>query len=178
MIEEQERGQLASEQYAEQADKWEDDREGEVEMSTTSPWILDEDHQKLVGLMNDATKQEHVAKAIRSSMETFADELVDTYTDYLKDEYVLQLEDIVKDRAKRLVEGLLKGDADVAKSFRLTTRTDLHGNVVSYDFEGTRRAIFDTFKAEIVEAEVVGLRKDNEHLRQCLEDEREMRRGY
>lgn len=139
------------------------------ETRPTDWWLLDGDHQRLIERLNSEAQQALVVKHLRSSLEEHADALVDTYTDYLKDEYILVLEDIAKERAKRLVNELLKGNREVAQAFRLTSTTDLQGKEVSYDFDGVRRAIFDQFKDEILNAEVVGLRKDNDSLRSQVE---------
>ena len=130
----------------------------------TSAWTLDEDHRKLVESLNSEANRKEVVKVIRDSLDGHVQTIVEQYTDYLNDEYVLVLEGIANDRAKRLVNELLKGNREVAEYFNLVSETDINGNEVSYDFEGARRAIFDTFKADIVNAELITLHKDNDFL--------------
>lgn len=144
----------------------------------TLPRHLDEDHKKLVAALNSEANREQVVNIIRDSLAGHADNIIDQYTDYLRDEYALVLNDITIERAGRLVCELLKGNREVAQSFGLITTTDLQGKEVSYDFDGVRRAIFEKFKVEIVNAEVVSLREENSRLKERVNVLTETRERY
>jgi hypothetical protein len=135
----------------------------------TSPYSLDSDHRealetKILAELN----RELVVKSIKSKLDEFCQAALDQVTDYLSGEYQLVIEEIVRDRAKRMVQSLLKGDAEIAEHFRLKAGEVKFGPDTGkpfvYDPDGVRRAIVDTFKGELMNAELIALKEENERL--------------
>lgn len=144
----------------------------------TSAYSIDADQrtaleEKVLANLN----AESVAKQIKTRLDEFCQQAVDATTDYLKDEYSLVFEDMVRDRAKRLVCELLKGNSDVAEAFRLKAGVTHWGADAGkpfvYDPDGVRRAIVERFKDEIVNAELIALKEENESLKRDLKYYRE-----
>lgn len=134
-----------------------------------SPYGICEDHretleEKIIAHLS----ADDVAGAIKKKLSDFCQEAVDKTTEYLTGEYQLVIEDIAKDRANRMVQELLKGNHEVAKYFHIEGRTGYDGKPFVYDVDGVRRAIFDTFKAEIENAELLNLAEENERLRESM----------
>ncbi len=135
----------------------------------TGAYTLDADQrtvleEKVLANLN----AESVVKQIKTRLDEFCQQAIDATADYLKDEFCLVFEDMVRERSKRLVCELLKGNADVAEAFRMKAGV-IHwgadaGKPFVYDPEGVRRAIFERFKDEIVNAELIELRERNESL--------------
>lgn len=148
-----------------------------------SAYSIDTDHQErlekeIIGCLN----AESVAKPLKAKLDELCQEALDRTTQYLSDEYVLVLTDIVRDRSKRLVQALLKGDRETAEYFALVAR-EQHwgpdkGKPFAYDPDGVRKAIVDAFKDEIANSEMISLQEDNDRLRQTLRIEREIRSRY
>lgn len=145
------------------------------------PYSLSDEHaDKLAAALNSQADQDSVTSALRKSLQSHCDAVIDQYTSYLSDEYILVIEDIAKNRATSLVKELLKGNHEVAQFFSLEASTLAYGADAGkpfvYDPDEIRRAIFNKFCDEITHAELIGLREDNQRLRDALAREREMRR--
>jgi hypothetical protein len=86
------------------------------------------------------------------------------------------IEDIAKERAKRIVIELLKGNREFAEFFYLAAREQLWGADAGkpfvYDPDAVRSTIVNAFKAEIASAEMIALQEENKR----LEDELKWRR--
>ncbi len=145
-----------------------------------SPYGIDDDHrtaleEKILAELN----RDLVVKAIRSKLDEFCQSAIDQTTDYLKDEYQLVIEDIAKDRAKRLVQELLKGNREVAEFFHVIARETQwgpdKGKPFVYDPDGVRAAIFERFKDQIRDAELIALQEENKRLREALKIARDCR---
>ena len=116
---------------------------------------------------------------LRSKIDDVGEAALDQTPAYLQDEYSLVLGDLVRERAKRLVIELLKGNHEVARFFCLEKTVWSWGIDVGKDFvydpDGVRRAIVEGFKAEIQTAEMIALREENAQLREQSKWYRESR---
>ena len=145
-----------------------------------TPYGLDEDQQESIQVkIMDNLNVESVVRTLRKSLDAHCQEAIDATTAYLKDEYSLVIDDIVKERSKRLVQELLKGNHTVAQFFNLEARETCFGpdkgKPFVYDPEGIRKSIINNFKEEIAEAELISLREENERLRESIRVIRESR---
>jgi hypothetical protein len=143
------------------------------ETQKTSAYAIDSDQrtaleEKVLANLN----AESVVKQIKTRLDEFCQQAIDATTDYLKDEYSLVFDDIVRERAKRLVCELLKGNPTVAEAFQLKAGVTHWGADAGkpfvYDPDGVREAIVERFKCEIVNAEMTALKKENESLKRDL----------
>lgn len=107
---------------------------------------------------------ENEIAAIKKAIDEAHAEITQKTVEYMKDEFVLRFEEAAMEQARRMVAALLKGDASIAKSFGLVR----WGNCAP-DVDGVRAAIVEQFKDQITDAEMVGLRAENNHLKQMLE---------
>lgn len=152
-----------------------------MEVGTTeSAYTISQDHrevleQRILAELN----RDLVVKTIKSALDSFCQSAIDQTTDYLKDEYALVLEDVVRERADRVVIELLKGNEKVAEHFNLTSHIAQFGfdagKEYAYDSDGIRKSILERFKDSIIHAELIALRSENESLRTALRVERERR---
>ena len=139
-----------------------------------SPYTLSEKQQEVVASVLEPEREKALVREIFKSLDGFIQEHVDNWTNYLTDEYQLVFEDLVKERSKQLVQALLRGDERVAQSFGLITHINpLNGEEFSYDRDGIRKAVFDTFADRITHAEVFDLREQVTRLTEQLRWERE-----
>ncbi len=134
-----------------------------------SPYCIDRDQremlaEKVLAFLND----ESVSKPLRTKLEEFCQTAVDATTDYLKGEYALVLEELVQERAKRLVVALLKGDMETAQSLGLVASEigfgPDAGKPFVYDPDGIRKAVCEKFKDQIAHAELISLQEQNAEL--------------
>jgi hypothetical protein len=149
----------------------------------TQPYTFDSDHrdilqEKILAQLND----ESVIKPLKDKLDSFCQAAIDTTTDYIKYEYVLVLEDIVKERATRMVQELLKGNHEMAQFFALEKRIISWGvdtgKAFVYDPDGIRKSIVATFHDEILTAEIIHLQEENERISRDVKFYREMRDRY
>ena len=146
-----------------------------------SPYGICEDHRTAIEekILNELDR-DAVVKAIRRSLDEHCNAAIDQTTNYLSDEYALVIEDIAKDRAKRMVVELLKGNEEMAQFFALRSRLVIYGADAGkpfvYDPEGVRAAIVERYRDSIASAEMIALMEENKRLREALKVDHEMRR--
>lgn len=133
-----------------------------------SVYSLDKEDRKSIDDIFANVDQLHVVGEFRKKLDEVSDAVCDELTNYLQDEYTIRLEDIVLRKAKKVVEGILRGED--LKSFGLAPDTVWHSpdKLTSYDFAGVRNAIVTQFKAEIQHAEIIKLREENGQLEKDL----------
>lgn len=111
---------------------------------------------------------ENEIASIKKAIDNAHAEITQKTVDYMKDEFVLRFEEAAMEQARRMVAALLKGDVSIARSFGLVR----WGENSALDVDGVRAAIVEQFKDQITDAEMVGLRAENDHLKQVLEARR------
>jgi hypothetical protein len=148
-----------------------------------NPYGICEDHrtaieEKILGELN----REEVAKVIKRNLQDHCDRAVEQVTEYLQGEYAIVIEDIAKDRAKRMVHELLKGNKEIGAFFALVAKEHQwgpdKGKPFVYDPDGLRHAIFDAFKDEIAHAEHIALAEEVKRLNDWIRIERDARGRY
>lgn len=132
-----------------------------------SVYSLDKEDRASIDSIFSNLDQLYVVEEYKEKLFEMTNKACDELTNYLQDEYVLRLEEIVLQKAKKIVEALLRGE-DLER-FGLKSTTDLRGNIVSYDFEKVRETIVTQFKDEIQNAEILKLREENQSLTKDLE---------
>jgi hypothetical protein len=132
-----------------------------------SVYSLDEEDRKDVESIFANLDKLAVVEDYKKALSDVTDRACDELASYLEDEYILRFEEIVMRKAKKIVEGLLRGE-DLAQ-FGLKADTNLRGEIVSYDFEKVRKTIVEQFKEEIQHAEMLHLMEENKRLAKDLE---------
>ena len=125
----------------------------------------------LVGKIVEAIDKELVSKTFKNALDGASEAVTDSLTDYLKDEYRLQLGEYIENRAREMVRNLLKGDMTEARVFELICH-EWHthdGTIGVTDDYGVRAAVVEQFRDQILTAETISLREENERLRKALE---------
>jgi hypothetical protein len=148
-----------------------------------SPYSLDEDQAaEIQSRIFEKLDVDKLAEGVRKDLQKHVDYITDNLTDYLKGEYSLVIEAIAKERAKRFVEELLKGNASVAEFFHLKSRELTWGvdagKLFAYDPAGVVAAIVETFKDDIQTTQMQLLQEENKRLQESLKFERECRNRY
>jgi hypothetical protein len=123
--------------------------------------------EDLVGKIVATVDEEIIAGRFKDALYRVSDAATDALTDYLKDEYRLQLDEYIERRAEEMVCNLLKGDTDEAKKFELIPNEFL-GHPSVTDNHGVRAAIVEQFKDQILNAETIALRDENNRMREDL----------
>ena len=134
---------------------------------TTSPYALDDDHRQTIQEKIMAELEpERVMKPLRDAVDAVILLALETTTEYLADEYSSEIEELVRNRANRLVESLLKGGYEVGAYFDLALhQCPIDDIPVAHDNNGIRAAIVDAFAERIQTAEMISLRRVNSELR-------------
>lgn len=114
-----------------------------------------------------------VVAPVRAALGELCEEATKSLTEYLKDEYVLVLDDIVGKRADAMVVALLRGDAEVGRQFGLSPcvcAVGLNaGELVAYDNDRIRAAIVEKFREKIATAEMISLQAEVAKLEERVE---------
>ena len=141
---------------------------------TTSPYALDDDHRQTIQEKIMAELEpERVMKPLRDTVDAVIRLALETTTEYLADEYSSEIEELVRNRANRLVVSLLKGGYEVGAHFDLASYPYIvDGKPIAYDNNGIRAAIVEAFAERIQTAEMIYLRRENSELRGRLESYR------
>lgn len=145
----------------------------------TGPYGLDADHRGLVERILGELNREAVMVPLKKRLDEVCQHAIDQTTDYLTGEYQLVLEQIVRDRAERMVRQLLLGSHEMAVFFNLEQREISfgpdRGKPFVYDPDGVRAAILHRFKDQIINAELLGLQEEVARMRDSLKFLREQR---
>src|SRR3990167_2771804 len=123
---------------------WKDERIMEMDdEKTTSPYALDDDHRQTIQEKIMAELEpERVMKPLRDTVDAVIRLALETTTEYLADEYSSEIEELVRNRANRLVESLLKGVYEVGAHFDLASYPYIvDGKPIAYDNNGISAAI-------------------------------------
>ena len=142
---------------------------------TTSPYALDDDHRQTIQEKIMAELEpESVMGPLRNAVDDVIRLALERTTEYLADEYSSEIEELVRNRANRLVESLLKGGYEVGAHFDLASYPYIvDGKPIAYDNNGIRAAIVEAFAERIQTAEMIYLRRENSELRGRLASYRE-----
>lgn len=133
-----------------------------------SVYSLEKEDRESVHKIFENLDQLTVVKETKEKMKEMVDAVCDSLTDYMQDEYVLQFEEIVLHKARKIVSSLLKGEDLKAFGLSTDTRWSEPGSVVSYDNDGVRKRIVEHNIASIRTAEMVALKEENNRLQRHL----------
>jgi|GEM_PF-4260722 len=134
-----------------------------------SVYSLEDDERKSVEDIFNNLPKLRVVDSYKSALNEMTDKACDELMNYLQDEYVLRLEEVVEKQARKVVEALLRGEDLAAFGLQLQTSCVRPNEVFVWDGEKVRAAIVRDFAAEIQTAEMHELRTENERLKEQLE---------
>lgn len=130
--------------------------------------VLEGDEKDGIRAIFSELPKDRVMQELKNAVDEVAQKVLDSVQDYMLDEYVLQFEEAVVKKARRIVEAILRGESLESFGLRLQERWNKPDEQFAYDREKIRETLVRDFGDAIMTAEMHELKKENQRLAEDL----------